>query len=161
MKNTKFASSSVFSSWIDLLLKSLFFITVVYLISFLRVDKFFFNFSYYQIFQYWGIPFLFMLYFLYRNMQTITFVDKILIDSENQLISVEYWLFYFIKKKTCIKFDELSFKYKEDHFLFFGSILSLFLYRNNKFIIRVNVSNGWNKNQIIAMIDHFGNVSHG
>jgi len=135
--------------WLETIIQCCLFIIVIYLVHYLGLDKIIknidlFNFTRSKIS---SILIILLVYYSYKVLGTHTAVDLIEFDYENKNVIFVYWLFYFYKKTLKIKFEELSYKNRNDITILGGS-LSIRIYQNEKFKIKLNSRNGWKDKQI-------------
>lgn len=98
----------------------------------------------------WTILHTYLFFYFFKLLGNHTAVDSLVIDNENRNVRAEYWLYYFIKRRITIGFDEMSFKNKNDNLIMGG--FSLRLYQNGKHVIKLNSRNGWRSKQIDEII---------
>ena len=88
----------------------------------------------------------------YKICNTFSAVSKLVIDYENRVVKISYWLFWFLKKNTTLKFDELSFHVREGVFILSGYAIGIHIYKNNRYCIKFVTKNGWKKHQIDEIV---------
>ncbi len=135
--------------WLETIFQCFLFLTIVFLIHLLRLDAIFKGGDIFNIAnsKFWTVLFYFILYYLYKLLGTHTAVDLIEFDYSENTIHLEYWLFYFYRKRLVIKFEDLSFKTGFDISIVGGSFL-IKIYQKHKLKIKINKRNGWKKKQI-------------
>jgi len=132
--------------WLETILQCGTFILILWFIKLLKIDEYIFDTSI-SINVKWLVIYI-LIYFAYKILGTYTAVDLISVDYDQRNVIIHYWLFYIFKRKLNIKFEELSFKNRNDIFLFLGGSLALLLYKNGKLKIKLNKRNGWKDQQI-------------
>lgn len=96
--------------------------------------------------RYSSILLIFLVFYSYKLIGNNNAIDSLEIDYENKTVNVDYWQFYFFKRKLTIGFEELSYKNRNEMFIMGG--FSLRIYQNDKFRIKFNSRNGWKNKQI-------------
>lgn len=104
--------------------------------------------------RYSSVLIILLMYYSFKVLGTHTAIDLLEIDYENKEIRFVYWLFYFYKKKLTISYEELSYKNRND-ILILGGSLSLRIYQNEKYKIKLNRRNGWKDKQIDEITSEF------
>jgi hypothetical protein len=142
--------------WLETIIQCCLFLAIISFVHYFGLDKIImdtdlFNYTRSKVL---SILITLLLYYFYKVLGTHTAVDLIEIDFENKNVIFVYWLFYFKKKTLKIKFEELSYKRRNDITILGGS-LSVRIYQNGKFKIKLNSRNGWKDKQIDEIIAEF------
>ena len=138
--------------WLETVIHCILFLLALLLGNFIGVNKGI-EFSDFVNFTESGYKLIFLDLLLFYSMKLLgnhTAVDSVVIDNENRNVKAEYWLYYLIKRRITIGFDEMSFKNKNDNLIMGG--FSLRLYQNGKHVIKLNSRNGWRSRQIDEII---------
>jgi hypothetical protein len=149
--------------WFELVIHGVLFNMIMVFQSYLGIDvllgsnSFFFKADCFD----WGVViFTSLLFYFYKVATTHTVIDSILINDNLSTITFNYWLFYVIKKEEIILFSELSF-YTNQDLIIFGGTKSLRIYKNNKYKIKLNQRNGWEKKHVDELINEFLVITNG
>jgi hypothetical protein len=142
--------------WLETLIQCCIFGIVIIIVHYLGLDRVIkgTDLLLYTKSRYLSIFILILIYYVYKVLGTHTAVDLIIIDFENKKVVFEYWLFYFCKRTLTIEFKELRYKLKNDITILGGS-LSIRIFQNNNFKIKLNRRNGWKDKQIDEIASEF------
>lgn len=148
------------SRLIELLTQTLIFLAATWAWSLLKFDLLFFGSSLTE-----SNPLLFSItgaisFIVYKFLSTHTVVDKLEICCKEELIKIEYYLFHTINQKIAVKYEDLSFYYRDD-LLHFGGSTGIRVFDKNKFKVKLNAKNSWKKEQIEQIIQEFLNITNG
>ena len=153
-------SSKRISPWLILMSQSLIFIALIGIIPLLGLDTILLGFSLLGNGLIFFVVEFFLIFFLYKNMVTYSLVERVIIDDSKEEIIIVFWLIYFIKKKIVIKYEELSFRAQIDGMLW-GYSLSLRIFKNDNYRIKINAKNGWTEDQIKNIYNRFLSITKG
>ena len=147
--------------WVELLVRAIIFVLIAHLISFMGIsgksDHIYQDETKFII----ATLIFLLLYYIYKLFINHMVTNRVVIDNNNKILSVHYSLGYLFERIKRIDFNEFSFWINEHEIFIMGNSVGLYIYENNKFVLRINSRNGWSKKQIYELRDKFLEISNG